>query len=299
MDINLVKCCQLFCMMLVLLLQVNLSTQLQCEQCDCIISGNNEDRGVHMTTLTCTEGGITWYNPNGALSLELRPERPGNYRTCYKVDSGDVKILISREGELNVNSKSPDQRSKFLMNDHNLQTISITEGKSHEICVEAMNSVVLYLEPEYKENIGYQKILFQYDSAKIPEHEEPSIEDCRPCSEDEILKAYCSSDFVVVGSMNDVQHKDEIEKTHIIVDVSQIIRQTGSHFNRLRRDSPYLQGTIVAPRKCGIAKGDGTFLMTGRVRLGDLTMGCAPYIDEWETIVTKAELEGRLQCTRD
>lgn len=104
---------------------------------------------------------------------------------------------------------------------------------------------------------------------------------------------------VVVGSMNDVRHLDEIEKTQIVVDVSQIIRQTGSHFNRLRRDSPTLQGTIIAPRKCGIIKGDGLFLMTGRVRLGDLTMGCAPYLEEWDEMVSKAELEGRLECSRD
>lgn len=137
-------------------------------------SGSNKDRGVHMTTLACAEGGVTWYNPNGALSLELRPENPGRYRTCYKVDSEDVKLKISREGELNVNSKSPNQRSKHIMNDHNLQTLSITEGKSQEICIEATNGVILYLEPEYKETIGYQKIVFQYDSAIMHEDEEES-----------------------------------------------------------------------------------------------------------------------------
>ena len=99
--------------------------------------------------------------------------------------------------------------------------------------------------------------------------------------------------------MDDVQHHDESDKTKISVAVSQIIRQRGSHFTRLRRDVQTLQGTISAPRKCGIKKGDGLFLLTGRVRLGELTLGCAPYLSDWETIVNKAELEGRMECSRD
>lgn len=97
--------------------------------------------------------------------------------------------------------------------------------------------------------------------------------------------------------MHDVHHFDE--KTHIDVAVSQIIRQTGSHFSRMRRDANDLQGTITAPRKCGVAKGNGVFLMTGRERLGELRMGCAPYLEEWEQIVSEAERTGRMQCTRD
>lgn len=98
--------------------------------------------------------------------------------------------------------------------------------------------------------------------------------------------------------MESVNHYDAVAKTEIGVEVAQIIRNIGSHFSRPRRNSS-LQGTIVAPRKCGVAKGDGLFLMTGRVRLGELTMGCSPYLDEWETIVNKAQQEGRLECAID
>lgn len=98
--------------------------------------------------------------------------------------------------------------------------------------------------------------------------------------------------------MESVHHHDNIGKTKIDVEVAQIIRHTGPHFSRPRRDSA-LTGTILAPRKCGVTKGDGLFLMTGRVRLGELTMGCAPYLEEWEAIVNRAELEGRMECTRD
>lgn len=97
--------------------------------------------------------------------------------------------------------------------------------------------------------------------------------------------------------MDDVLHVDET--THINVLVNQIVRQVGSHFERLHRQSPDLQGTITVPRKCGVVKGDGVFLMTGRVRLGQLRMACAPYLHEWESIVKKAETEGWMECARD
>ena len=99
--------------------------------------------------------------------------------------------------------------------------------------------------------------------------------------------------------MESVEHFEQSDKTKITVAVSQLIRQKGSHFVRARRDSPTLQGTISAPRKCGIVRGDGLFLMTGRVRLGELRFGCAPYFDEWESLVNRAEMDGRMECSRD
>lgn len=284
--------------LLMMLMIVDLSQQHQCDQCDCIISANDATRGVHLTTLTCKDGSITWYNPTGALRLELRPERTEDFRACFVLDSGDVKLKVSREAELSINSKSPSQRSQFIMNDHNLQTLSKSTGRSKELCIDVKTSVILYLESEVSEDIASKRVVFQYDITTGSQPDESSIEECRPCSEDEILKAYCSSDFVVVGSMESVVHMEEIEKTKIDVHVSQIIRQTGLHFTRPRRDAA-LQGTILAPRKCGVVKGNGLFLMTGRVRLGQLTMGCAPYLHEWESIVNRAELEGRMECSRD
>ncbi|XP_045212344.2 meteorin-like protein [Mercenaria mercenaria] len=283
---------------LVTLVLVGLSSQHQCDECDCIISADDGCKGVHLTTLTCMDGTVTWYNPTGALRIELKPERTGNFRSCFIVNTGDVKLKVSREVDLNINSKSPSQRNKFELNDHNLQTLVTFEGKSKEVCIQATDSVILYLEPEVDETLGYKKVVFQYDLTFIPKDEKSPIEECRPCSEEEILKAYCSSDFVIVGSMESVHHHDDIDKTKIDVEVAQIIRHTGSHFSRPRRDLA-LQGTILAPRKCGVSKGDGLFLMTGRVRLGELTMGCAPYLDEWEAIVSRAEQEGRMECARD
>ena len=99
--------------------------------------------------------------------------------------------------------------------------------------------------------------------------------------------------------MESVNHFDDADKTHIEIAVSQIIRQRGTHFHRHRRDSSTLQGVIVVPRKCGVVKGNDLFLMTGKVRFGEMKLGCAPYLHEWETMARAAELAGRMECSWD
>ena len=39
--------------------------------------------------------------------------------------------------------------------------------------------------------------------------------------------------------------------------------------------------------------------MTGKIRFGQLRLGCAPYLHEWEAIARAAELSGRMECSRD
>lgn len=286
--------------LLMMMAAVGVSLQSACDgQCDCVVSSDTDDVGVHVASASCPDGSITWYNPVGALRLELNPSNVPHFKTCVVIKSGNVKLKLSQEIDVNINSKSPTLRSKYVLNDSNLKTLMTSHGTSPEYCITSREPVVVYIEPERTEHLGYQKIVILYDSTHVMEDPSASMEECRPCSEAEMLKAYCSSDFVVVGSMNSVHHNDELDKTRIDVSVAQMIRQKGSHFARTRRDSPTLDGHIFAPRKCGVVKGEGLFLMTGRVRLGELRIGCAPYLSEWESIVNRAELEGRMECTRD
>lgn len=282
----------------VLMMTVSLSVQHTCDSCDCIVSENEEAHAVQLVSLSCLDGKVTWYNPVGALRIELRPNLSGTFRSCFITESGKARIKVSQEKEIVVNSKSPSERSSYVMNDHNLQPLMSSTGSSSEVCLTSSEHLILYLEPEITEGLSYQKVVFYYDNSLEKNPQTQSIEDCRPCSEAELLQAYCSSDFVIVASMDNVEH-DHLEKSRIGVVLSQIIRQSGSLFTRNRRDLSTLQGVITAPRKCGIVKGDGLFLMTGRVRLGELTLGCAPYFSDWENIVSKAELEGKMECGRD
>lgn len=279
---------------------IGLSSQEVCNGCDCTISEDFDGPpGVRYSKLTCHEGSVTWYNPVGALRLELSPTLTKAFRFCFVMETGNAMIKVSKESDDAINTKSPPQRSQYILNDSNLKTIVTASGASKEYCMTSEEPIVLYIEPELTEHLGYQKVFFQYDITPLSEVKEPSIEDCRPCSDAEILRAFCSSDFVIVGSMDSVENVEDSDKTHIEVAVSQIIRQRGSHFHRHRRDSSTLQGLIVTHKKCGVVRGDGLFLMTGKIRFGELKLGCAPYHHEWETLVRAAESDGRMECSRD
>ncbi|WAQ96185.1 METRL-like protein, partial [Mya arenaria] len=260
--------------------------------------GGDDVKGVHVAQLTCQSGSVTWYNPTSALRLEVKPQKMRSFTACMIIDSDDVMLKMSRENDITVNTRSPTERTRHVLNDHNLKEVYTGTGRSQEICLTSKGPLSLYLEAEESAVLGSRKVVIQYDISEYrTDQQDTSIEECRPCSPEELLTAYCSSDFVVVGKMNNVEHFDQ--KTRIGVAVTQIVRQIGSHFTRMRRDTLELQGTVTTHRKCGVVKGDGMFLLTGRERLGELRLGCAPYLDEWESIVSAAERDGKLQCIRE
>ncbi|KAL3876681.1 hypothetical protein ACJMK2_034485 [Sinanodonta woodiana] len=276
---------------------VEVNTQENCNSCDCTVRDEHGESRVRTVQARCQEGTITWLQPYGALRLELKPLHPGNFQMCFVIDSGRTRLIVSKETL--TYGKSSDQ--EYPSGRFEFETLVIADGKSKETCLTSSACIVLYIETERTFNISvFERILIHYDMELLSRQMmlDP-LEECRPCSESEILRAYCSSDFVVVGTVEDVIHNEETEKTQIGVNVMQIIRQRDTFFHRKDRGSKTLQGTIVAPKKCGIRHGPGIFLFTGRLKLGYLKFGCAPYLTEWETIVKRAEDEGTLECSRD
>ena len=126
--------------------------------------------------LSCQEGSITWYNPKDALRLEIKPDRLAHFKSCFVVESGQTRLKISREVKSPINSKSPTARSDYELNDHNLKTLMTSEGTSPEYCITSEEAIILYLEPEVTGSLGYQKIVFRYDSSAAAGLEGSSIE---------------------------------------------------------------------------------------------------------------------------
>ncbi|KAK3601863.1 hypothetical protein CHS0354_041786 [Potamilus streckersoni] len=280
-----------------LLWVVEISTQENCNLCDCTVRDEQGESRVRTVQARCQEGRITWLQPFGALRLELKPLHSGNFQMCFVIDSGMTRLKVSKESL--INWKSPDQ--EYPSARFEIEMLAIAHGKTKEMCLTSAASIVLYIEAERTFNISvFERILIYYDMELLSRRMmlDP-LEECRPCSDSEILRAYCSSDFVVVGTVEDVFHNDETEKTEIGVNVMQIIRQRETLFHRKDRGSKTLQGTIMAPKKCGVRHGPGTFLFTGRLKLGYLKFGCAPYLTDWEMLVKRAEDEGTLECSRD
>jgi hypothetical protein len=81
------------------------------------------------------------------------------------------------------------------------------------------------------------------------------------------------------------------DSTDLEVAVAQLIHQNEDVFQRLNRNDKFLYGNIQAPSSCGIHTGSGSdyFLFTGRMRLGEAKLGCAPFYNDWLKISSRAE----------
>ena len=123
--------------------------------------------GVRNAKLTCHEGSVTWYNPIGALRLEISPTFTKAFRLCFVTDTGNAEIKVSQESDQIVNTKSASHRSAYVLNDSNLKTVATASGASKEHCISSEEAIILYIEPEYSGALGYQKVLFQYDVKQV------------------------------------------------------------------------------------------------------------------------------------
>lgn len=113
----------------------------------------------------------------------------------------------------------------------------------------------------------------------------------------------------VIGQMNSVHESSVLKLTTIDVAVDRIYRQKSEHFgshSRLRREtsdtagsSTKHLGTVMAPHKCGIRKGAGSFLFIGRIRLGKAILQCAPRVEEFNNVWKKAVQRGNNPCILD
>ncbi|KAJ8319471.1 hypothetical protein KUTeg_004562 [Tegillarca granosa] len=269
--------------------------QQYCDQCDCSISENiGEGRGVRNVKPPCVEGKITWVSPYGAVRIELNPGFP-DFEACFIVEAKNLRAQVSQE--------LTDY--KLVLNEHpsSLKPLITVSGRTQEYCMNSKSGpIILFVEPERNiQDAGLPKIVFQYDiTRKNSIFYFNPMEDCRPCTERELIRAYCSSDFVIRASVENIIHKDTNKHSEISVSISRIVRQKNQDlFYRTSRNSPNLQGKLHTPRKCDISRTIGDYLFTGRLRLGQLHVTCAAYIKEWENILHRALELGTMECSLD
>lgn len=174
--------------------------------------------------LRCTRGTVSWRYPRGALRVVLsfpvsssENSIPGHgnlgFRACVKI-SGPVRVFLEGNGKLR-------------------QIYSPSDGK-HELSHRCFRSrkyvAALYMEAEDDYSFKRAKVKLQYDlepnslkggALHIPDEEE----ECRPCSMEELAKAYCQSDLVARGTISAVQKQFDLEAAELVVRVTKILRQ--------------------------------------------------------------------------
>lgn len=88
----------------------------------------------------------------------------------------------------------------------------------------------LYIEAEDDYSFKSTKVKLQYDlESSSPKggmlHVPDEEEECRPCSMEELAKAYCQSDMVARGTVTAVEQQFNLDAAELVLRVTKILRQ--------------------------------------------------------------------------
>ena len=127
---------------------------------------SDDSRGITNVRPRCNEGKITWSSSYGAIRLELRPIRPGEFKACILLHSHDVRTLVYRETVKhiagNYKTKTLDRKELTLSP---LLTVNGSGSDGKEVCAASSgDSVHLYIETvRTTEDTGLPRVTIYYD----------------------------------------------------------------------------------------------------------------------------------------
>lgn len=263
-----------------------------CETCECTISEESSDvRAVRTVSPVCDSGQFSWYNVyGGALRIIFRPRFPGPFQLCLTVEAENSRVRVFQEL-----SQSPSPYRLFGL-PPSLKPVASVDGKTDEQCISSStDSITLYLESERtvkSTGFSFVKIYFSMEEKNEALFYDP-LEECRPCTDAELITAFCEHDNVVIGSMASVENHGN--QTHINIHISRVIRKRMYVFDSVTT-KPYVTETMTRHKKCQVKKGPGDFLFTGTRRLGTLKLTCSPYLKDWDTVAQRAIHSGTMKC---
>ena len=274
--------------------------------CDWEGSGSIEldsDRAVVPVYLRCSHGTIKWFYPKGGLRVVLRYGTSNkNFRGCIRVarnTSNSVRMYIEGNQQLHKLYSYDDQKHIDL-----LRCFVSIDGKI-AIFVES--------EPLLTHDLNDKQIVkFSYDLQSVSSKQELISEDeeCKPCDDNQMLSLYCTSDFIIEGTIHTLLHSNQLERSELTVRAHKIIKdpidntyQTLGQNNSVSVDAVMSRYGIVKyftlhrPLKCQTKAGSGTeFLFMGRWLLGSPVISCAPKLSHWKHVKSRAQESGTNQC---
>ncbi|XP_076312186.1 meteorin-like protein isoform X1 [Tachypleus tridentatus] len=271
----------------IILVDVCDSAGISSDICDWYGSGLlQEEREVQSVYLRCGQGRIQWQYPRGALRLVLRHGFSGrDFFGCLRTDArfSGANIYVEGRRKLHIlftktDGKHPDLFRCFTSN---------------------LGKVALYVEAEQTGNGLHKEVAsFSYDLQPASSRSLRSeFQECRPCTEDELLQKFCTSDFVIQGTVDTLRHQNALQRSELEVRITRAYRKNDTSL--LVPKSTQLEPdhiVLYRPLKCGTQAATGSFLFLGRWILGIPVIQCAPRITEWQKVRRKAILHGKHQC---
>jgi hypothetical protein len=108
---------------------------------------------------------------------------------------------------------------------------------------------------------------------------------------------------VTRGIIHGVENREELEVSQMSVKVTKLIRHTAddaftSDSNAIpdESDDALKEVTLHVAQHCGVSHGLGEFVFMARRKLGDLTLQCAPRLEDWALLVNRLSEEGKAHC---
>ncbi|KAK9891516.1 hypothetical protein WA026_014752 [Henosepilachna vigintioctopunctata] len=258
------------------------------------LSTSSSERGVTPVYLRCRAGRIAWLYPRGALRVLLRlPGQDRDFRACVRVRE-DKKRPAAR-----LFLEGPRSLLKLYSHD---------DGSMKSIrCFNSKNGqAAIYVEAI--ENDGVTKMVadIEYDLQPLPRgvHAYDPSEECRPCTSEELAHAFCTSDLVTRGIIHGVENHLDEELSQMSVKITRLIRHTVEEnaaqdieTNNIPDEGESLKKvTISVAQHCGVTHGIGEFVFMARRKLGELTLQCAPRLEDWAKLISSLSEEGKAHC---
>lgn len=266
--------------------------QYSSDQCSWRGSGLSHEshrRDVEQVYLRCSQGSLEWLYPTGAIIVNLRPNiepssgRMSGLHVCIKPHaySQGSHVYLEHAGDLRLLFADEDQTA--------VHCFSLAEG-------------ALFVEAIPQTDISRRITAFQYElvSSQGPgAHMYPSLHHgsvtCKPCSDEEVLMAVCTSDFAGSGVFRSVVSGTN-EHSPVVVTLSRLFRQKSVVFAWGGARGRTWSGRVNVPKQCGVHPGEDEYLLTGSVHFSEAWLGCAPRYKDFLELYIRAQKAGTNPC---
>ncbi|KAI8435802.1 hypothetical protein MSG28_004028 [Choristoneura fumiferana] len=297
---------------------------------------STSERGVTPVYLRCREGRVAWLYPRGALRLLFRPSMPADerdFRVCVRVVRRPDPPDLFHTLRLNETEAERFPARIFAEGAHKLVPLyAPDDGDARELrCFRSRHGqAALYVEAEPEDGTKRREAVLRYETRTlVKRHYDPATADCRPCSEEELELAFCTSDLVSRGIFVGAEQRADLDSTQLTLRLTKLIRAAGAsqldqpapyddgqddgqddyyryevdntlerttHRNHRRRKTRSLHAHIHVSSVCGAEAGAGEFLVMARRRLGRYSLVCAPRIEDWQELVQRRTEDGSAYC---
>ncbi|XP_013883309.1 meteorin-like protein [Austrofundulus limnaeus] len=270
--------------------------QYSSDQCSWRGSGLSHEshrRDVEQVYLRCSQGSLEWLYPTGAIIVNLRPNTELSWRhtagvhVCIKPQpySQGSHVYLEHKGDLQMLLAEEDQVLGTV------RCFSLAGG-------------ALFVEAIPQTDISRRITAFQYElvpvqgpGAHMYPYLNPASVSCKPCADEEILMAVCTSDFAGSGMFRGVASTNK--HTLLVVTLSRLFHQKSGVFVWGGVRGRGWSGRMNIPRHCSRLPGQDEYLLTGSIHFGEAWLSCAPLYKDFLRLYTKALKMGTNPCQID